>query len=129
MTKKNIYFKKYSPFLALVLFNLLLSTSALAGSPFLTDDPETVDYKHQEVYLFSTVDKTNDSNTIQGPAVEYNYGASPNLQLHVIAPLEYYSPPQDDLSHYGIGDMEVGAKYRFITETDDRPQIGIFQRV
>jgi len=126
MTKQNIFFRKYCPFLALFLFNLLLPNPVSAGAPFLTDDPETLDYKHQEVYLFSTVDKTSDSETIQGPAVEYNYGALPNLELHVMAPLEYYSPPQDDLSHYGIGDMEVGAKYRFITETDDRPQVGIF---
>ena len=126
MTKIFASFKKHSSFLTLFLFYLLSSNSGFAGSPFLTDDPDAVDYKHHEVYLFSTVDKTSDSNTIQGPALEYNYGALPNLQLHVMAPLEYYSPPQDDLSHYGIGDAEVGAKYRFITETDHRPQVAVF---
>jgi hypothetical protein len=126
MAKKNIFFTKYYIFLLVFLPSLLRPAALLAGSPFLTDDPETLDYKHQEVYLFSTIDKTSDSKTIQGPAVEYNYGALPDLQLHVMAPLEYYSPPQDDLSHYGIGDMEVGAKFRFLTETDYRPQVGIF---
>lgn len=126
MIKKNIFFKEHYFFFSVFLLDLLFTTSALAGSPYLTDDPETLDYKHQEVYLFSTVDKTIDSDTIQGPAIEYNYGALPDFQLHVMAPLEYYSPPQEDLSNYGIGDTEVGVKYRFITETDDRPQVGVF---
>jgi hypothetical protein len=129
MTKEIVSFKYFCPFLVLFLFNFLLAASALAGSPFLTDDPETLDYKHQEIYLFSTIDKTNDSNTIQGPAVEYNYGVLPNLQLHVITLLEYFSPPQDDLSHYGIGDMEIGAKYRFFAETNYLPQIGIYPAI
>jgi hypothetical protein len=29
---------------------LLLSSSALAGPPFVTDDPEPVDYLHWELY-------------------------------------------------------------------------------
>ena len=40
----------------LFLFNLDLSTLVFAGSPFLTDDPQTLAYKHQEIYLFSTID-------------------------------------------------------------------------
>ncbi len=129
MIKKNILFEKYYLFLVLFLFNLLCATSVLAGSPFLTDDPETVEYKHHEVYLFSAVDKTNDSNIVQGPALEYNYGVVPNLQLHVIAPFEYFGPLQDDFSQYGFGDMELGAKYRFLTETNSHPQIGIYPAV
>ena len=79
MVKRKISLEKYYLFLILFL-SLIKSDFLWAGSPFLTDDPETVDYKHHEVYLFSTEDKTSDSNTIQGPAVEYNYGVLPDLQ-------------------------------------------------
>ncbi len=59
------------------------------------------------------------------PHVEINYGALPDLQLHVIAPMAYDSPP-DGPGHYGVGDIELGAKYRFIQETNGWPQVGIF---
>ena len=47
------------------------------------------------------------------------------MQLHLIAPLAYDVPP-DGSSHYGPGDIEIGAKYRFIQETNGLPQVGIF---
>ena len=59
---------------------------ALAGPPFLTDDPAPVEYKHSEFYVFSTYDKTNDGKDITAPAFEYNYGAFPETQLHIVIP-------------------------------------------
>jgi hypothetical protein len=47
------------------------------------------------------------------------------LQLHLIAPLAYDSPPAG-AAYYGLGDIELGAKYRFIQETNGWPQAGIF---
>jgi hypothetical protein len=38
---------------------LVLSSSALAGPPFVTDDPEPVDYLHWELYTFSQLDFTD----------------------------------------------------------------------
>jgi hypothetical protein len=32
---------------------LILSSSASAGPPFMTDDPEPTDYQHWELYVFS----------------------------------------------------------------------------
>ncbi len=56
---------------------LLLMPRAFAGPPFLTDDPEPVEYHHWEAYLFSTLDKADQNTYIQGPAVEVNTGAAP----------------------------------------------------
>src|SRR6185437_8662763 len=58
---------------------------------------------------------------------EVNYGAAPNLQLHIIAPLAY-DDPRGGSTQVGVGDIELGAKYRFITpgEKDWFPQVGIF---
>jgi len=111
-----------------MLFLALVSpftTPAFAGPPFLTDDPEPVPFKHWEFYLFSTVDATRKSTNGTGPAFEFNVGALPNLQVHLVLPLAF-TAPQDEPSAYGLGDMEFGLKYRFIQETDYRPMVGVF---
>jgi hypothetical protein len=102
-----------------------LTAPAFAGPPFLTDDPEPVEYRHWEIYLASVHAKDNDGWSGTAPHFEVNYGVLPNLQLHLIAPLAYVKP-NDGSSHYGFGDLELGAKYRFIQETDWLPQVGIF---
>ncbi len=86
---------------------------ACAGPPFRTDDPEPVEYRHWEVYGFSTGTKTADDSAAILPGVEVNYGAAPGLQLHVIVPLSIDSPNGGGV-RYGPGDVELGAKYRLI---------------
>lgn len=99
-----------------------------AGPPFFTDDPAPVDYQHNEFYVFSTLDHADGSDAVQGPAIEYNRGIASNTQFHVVLPFSYFSPAMGG-SAYGFGDIEVGIKYRFMDETSDRPQIGIFPMV
>lgn len=99
----------------------------LGGPPFVTDDPEPVDLGHWEIYGFTagTHVRGDTSGVLAG--IEMNYGAAPNLQLHVIAPLAF--DHQDGASlQAGAGDVELGAKYRFITpgEDDWYPQVGTF---
>ncbi|PSH03776.1 MAG: transporter [Acidobacteria bacterium] len=101
------------------------ATPALAGPPFLTDDPEPVAYRHYEFYTFSTLDHSTGSYGIQLPAFEFNFGAAPNLQLHVVAPIAL-SVLDPEPASYGIGDIELGGKYRFFKEKGRRPQVGIF---
>src|ERR1035437_10609377 len=67
--------------------NLVLAVSLYAGPPFLTDDPEPVDYQHWEAYLFANGDHTSGGYIINGPAVELNYGVLPDTQLHLIVPM------------------------------------------
>ena len=104
------------------LLSLCLCSTAIAGPPFLADDPEPVDWHHYEAYVFSTVDRSSGSSSLQLPAVEFNMGAAPNLQLHIVIPSAYVTPP----GAYGIGDVELGAKYRLVQETAKCPQIGVF---
>jgi len=54
-----------------------------------------------------------------------NWGAAPNLQLHLVVPLVTNVATGEPAQH-GIGDIELGAKYRFLKETDRRPEIGLF---
>ena len=69
-----------------------------------------------------------------GPAVEFNWGVLPNVQLHFIIPMACNFPsnapdaPPAGLgpNAFGLGDIEIGAKFRLVQETKRRPMIGIF---
>jgi hypothetical protein len=115
--------------LALICLAIGLTTTfAFAGPPFFTDDPEPVPFGHYEFYTFSTVDEASGSYAVAVPAFEFNVGAAPNLQLHIVAPMALSVADPGPVT-YGIGDIELGAKYRFLEETRHRPQIGIFPMV
>jgi hypothetical protein len=102
-----------------------LPLRALAGPPFLTDDPQPLDWKNTEAYMFGTFDRTADGKTTTGPALEYNFGALPNVHVHFVVPWASSMPTGAPASS-GIGDTEVGVKFRFVQETSGRPQIGVF---
>lgn len=126
---KNYLSNIRMPAAALNLLVISFSPS-LAGPPFVTDDPEPVDLGHWEVYGFGTgTDVKGDfGGTLAG--TEVNYGAAPNLQLHLIVPLAF-DQPSGGPTVAGPGDVELGAKYRFINPGDDDwyPQVGIFPLV
>jgi hypothetical protein len=116
-------------FLAFVLsISVFIPGIVQAGPPFVTDDPEPVEYQHWEIYLAAQYkhDRAQDSSTL--PHLEINYGAIPNVQIHLIAPLVYVKPAGES-SQYGYGDTELGVKLRFIKETEYLPQVGIFPMV
>jgi hypothetical protein len=99
--------------------------TASAGPPFVTDDPEPVEYQHWEFYVASLDSKVAGDWSGTAPHIEVNYGIVPNVQLHVIAPLAY-DAPRGGTTHFGYGDTELGVKFRFIQETNDLPQVGVF---
>ena len=108
-----------------VAFLLAVAASAGAGPPFITDDPEPVELHHWEVYISSLLqhDSAGTSGTL--PHVEVNYGAVPNLQVHLIVPYAFNHPPGDGTAH-GLGDTELGVKFRFLQETAHQPMVGVF---
>jgi hypothetical protein len=113
---------------------LFVSTVAWAGPPFQTDDPEPIDFRHYEFYSFATSDGTPIETDTAGPAVEFNWGALPNVHLHIIIPVAAilpsdnprFAPSGTGPNEYGLGDMETGIKYRFVQESKHRPMIGTF---
>ncbi len=112
----------------------LLSIPAWAGPPFQTDDPEPIDFRHYEFYTFANSDGTPVETDTEGPAVEFNWGALPNVHLHIIVPAATIFPSNDPTlapagtgpRAFGVGDIELGIKYRFVQETKHRPMIGTF---
>ena len=104
-------------------------TRALAGPPFQTDDPEPIDFRNYEFYAFTSLSRTAVEMDTVGPAAEFNWGALPNVHLHVIVPLAAFIPsnnPNGAPSALGVGDIETGIKFRFVQETAHHPQIGTF---
>ena len=113
--------------LMFALLAVALPMGALAGPPFLTDDPDPVDHRHNEIYVFSTMDFSDGQSATSGPAFEYNRGVWPDVQFHVVLPLSEYAAP--GIENVGLGDTEVGIKYRFVQEGQRRPMIGIFPMI
>jgi len=112
----------------LLAFALVVPATALAGPPFLTDDPEPVEYRHGELLLSSIDTGAKDGTTGTLPHVEVNYGIIPDVQLHLLVPFAF-SHPNGGPTVFGSGDTELGVKYRFTHETGNIPQVGIFPLV
>ena len=104
-----------------------LGAPVWAGPPYLTDDPEPVALHHWEAYTFYTRDRTRSTDTVSGPSLEVNNGVAPNTQLHLIVPNAYSS--SGGTSARGLGDIEAGVKYRFVSQTKSRPEMGIFPQL
>jgi hypothetical protein len=104
------------------------------GPPFQTDDPVPVDLHHYEFYIFGALDGTRVEKDATGPAIEFNWGAMPRVQVHAILPLGVvdpsnnpaYAPAGTGPRAFGLIDTEVGAKIAFIKESKLMPQIGSF---
>jgi hypothetical protein len=115
--KKNI---------VLVLILILCNIQYIyAGPPFDTDDPETVRFKHWEYYISSINSYQVGVWSGTSPHIELNYGLIPNVQVHLLLPMNYiyYNHTGAD---FGYADTEFGIKFRFIQETENSPQVGIF---
>jgi hypothetical protein len=117
-----------------VVFLLAAPRLFAQGPPFQTDDPVPVDFGHYEFYIFGGMDGTPVALGSAGPAIEFNWGAVPRVQLHAIVPTGFsapmnskvYDPAGQGPLTFGVTDMEVGAKIAFIKESKYMPQIGSF---
>ena len=113
----------------LTAIGLCLACTALgAGPPYLTDDPEPVELHHWEVYLFAAGQSLQGLHSGLGPAMEANYGPFADAQLQFQLPMAY-GVGDDGARHRGYGGTEVGFKYRFLHETDDRPQLAVYPQI
>jgi hypothetical protein len=96
-----------------------------AGPPFDTDDPETVRFKHWEYYISSINSHQVGVWSGTSPHIELNYGLIPNVQIHLLLPMNYIYSNHNG-ADFGYADTEFGIKFRFIQETENSPQVGIF---
>lgn len=100
------------PFRAIaLLLAAIFPGTALAGPPFITDDPVPTDTGHWEIYA-PLVEAEGRGADVEGSAgFEINYGAARDVQLTLAVPIAYAHDASGGQT--GLGDMEVSAKYRF----------------
>lgn len=97
---------------------------ARAGPPYRTEDTEVVELHHWELYLASQWAVAREVQAGTLPHGEINYGALPGVQLHLLIPAV--------LAHttgrtaYGLGDVELGAEWRFVRSADHALQIATY---
>ena len=104
-----------------------LAAPALAGPPYLTDDPAPTDRGHWEIYVFAAGEGRRsivDADT----GLDLNYGAAPGVQLTATLPLSF-SHTTDEGWRGGTGDAELAVKYRFFNDVDRGLSAAIFPRV
>jgi hypothetical protein len=102
-------------------------TPAMAGPPYLSDDPEPTDYRHFEIYTFNNGTVTA-TDTGGETGIDFNYGGAPNLQLTATVPAAYDAPAGGPLLG-GLGNVELAAKYRFLTQDKFGLDVAVFPRL
>jgi hypothetical protein len=106
-----------------------IPAAALAGQPFLTDDPEPTAPGHWEIYTF--VDGSRDGGGLDGEAgLDLNYGGAKDLQLTAVLPLGYANPRgfSADGVRVGTGVVELAAKYKLLHQEGAGVDLAVFPR-
>lgn len=105
----------------------LIANQALAGPPYVSDDPEPTDYKHFEIYTFNNGTATR--GDIGGETgIDFNYGAAPDLQLTATLPAAF-DRPAASRTNFDLGNIELAAKYRFLHQDTFGLDVSFFPRV
>lgn len=97
---------------------------SVAGPPFLTDDPEPTATGHWEIYAPLLEAEGRGSDFEGSTGVELNYGAAANLQLTLDLPIAYSH--HHTAWHWGAGDIDLSAKYRFFDDEGAGLQVAVF---
>jgi hypothetical protein len=109
---------------ALALLTFCCCFGAQAGPPFLTDDPEPVELHHVEINL--ALQETRSDAARSGTlAADVNWGCAHEVQCHVLVPAAFGSSPGARMRS-GIGDGEVGVKYRFFYLPDSGVMAAVY---
>jgi hypothetical protein len=108
------------------LLLLALSTGALAGPPYVTDDPEPTDLGQYEIYAFA------DGTFVRGgtageTGLDMNYGAGSNLQLTLVVPAAYEDASGEWTT--GLGNIEAAAKFRILHQDGFGLDVAVFPRL
>lgn len=99
---------------------------ALAGPPYITDDPVPTDTGHWEVYTFT--DGQGLRSSVDADAgFDLNYGPVKDVQLTATLPLSFSREPRRGW-RTGTGDVELAVKYRFFDDEKSGLSVAVFPR-
>ena len=106
---------------------LMSGTPAIAGPPYITDDPAPTDPGHWEIYGFANGDgQASDVDADAG--FDLNYGPVKGVQLTATLPLSFTHDSADGWRS-GTGDVELAVKYRFVDDEKSGLSAAVFPRV
>jgi hypothetical protein len=110
--------------LAAFVSAIALAPAAAAGPPYVTDDPETTDTGHWEIYNFAVGVETPGEVFAQA-GLDLNYGAAKDLQLTAVIPVDFESRKDT-----GLGDIQLAAKYHILHQAEGSwlPDVSVFPR-
>jgi Putative MetA-pathway of phenol degradation len=105
----------------------VLTQAAVAGPPYVSDDPEPTDYKHFEIYTFNNGTSTR-AGTAGESGIDFNYGAAPDLQLTATLPAGFDRSVGGG-TNVGWSNVELAAKYRFLHQDGFGLDVSVFPRI
>ena len=112
---------------SLIVLAFIIAAPASAGPPYVTDDPQPTEHRHYEIYAF-TAGTTTMNGTSGQAGIDFNYGGAENLQLTMVLPAGY-DRPRGGPDVIGFGNIELAAKYRFLSQSDFGLDVAVFPRL
>jgi hypothetical protein len=112
----------------LLLASVIVTPTAQAGPPFVTDDPETPSLHGWEINIPITLEHESGEQVLETPLFDINYGYRRNLQLKVEVALLNVRL-DGDRTERGLSDTSVGVKWRFLEEDRHLPQMAVYPQV
>ncbi len=106
---------------------LSLAAPALAGPPYVTDDPQPTEQGHWEIYAYVGGAHAPGETAGEG-GLDLNYGGAKDLQLTVVIPAAFSTAGADPI---GMGVIEAAAKYKILHQDEHgwMPDLAVFPRL
>lgn len=106
---------------------LMIPVAAWAGPPFITDDPAPVDPNHTETFVFATGSRFH-GGMAGASGVDFNYGIGHGSHINIALPIEY-EHPSGGRTTSGLGNIEVAAKIRFLSQDMSGWDVAVYPRL
>jgi hypothetical protein len=111
--------------MAVVFACFLPSAHAQGGPPMVTDDPQTPGDGHWEVNLGAIGARMPTRKEVAAPDLDINYGWGERVQLKLDLPW-VWARNDGDHWHSGLGDADIGVKWRFLDQEHDGISMSIY---
>jgi len=102
--------------------------AAQGGPPLITEDPGTPGDGRWELNLAFTVEKLESETRYEAPLLDVNYGLGDRIQLKCEVPWLFLDEEGDDTKS-GLGDSEIGVKYRFLDEAANGVSMSVYPQL
>lgn len=109
---------------------LAFAGSALAGPPYISDDPQPTDAGHYEIYFFASgAGRAGDGAVASAYGIDFNYGPVEDVQLTATLPIAHQSAQAGAGAASGLGNVELALKYRFLHQQETGWDVAFFPRL